>query len=91
MEACKAGAVSIIIPHFPDQKYWGSILHRAGVGSKSIVSKRLTPQMLAGKIRKTLKNQQMSENARKLATQISEESGAETAVQAIEDFVYQKK
>lgn len=91
MEACKAGAVSITIPLFPDQKYWGKILHQAGVGSKPLLSKKLTPQILAGKIRRILKDERLSKNAAELAAKISEESGAETAVKAIEEFVYQKK
>jgi sterol 3beta-glucosyltransferase len=91
LEACKAGAVSITIPVLPDQKYWGKIIYKAGVGSKPIISKQLTPKLLANKIHKTLMNRKMRQNAQTLASQVREEEGTKTAVKAIEDIVYHIK
>lgn len=91
LEACKAGTPSITVPCFPDQKYWGNLLCRSGIGRKPVSPGMLSPALLAKEIQKALENRPMRERAEELGSKVRKESGAETAVKAIEDFVYKIK
>ena len=86
MAVCRAGVPSIIIPHLPDQFYWGEKLHMMGVAPKPLRRKDMTARRLADRIHAVMKSRVMEEKASTLGQKIGVEDGLTTAVTLIEGF-----
>ncbi|MDF2593342.1 MAG: Sterol 3-beta-glucosyltransferase [Clostridia bacterium] len=79
-----AGVPSVIIPFANDQHAWAHRAYDLGVGSKPIPAKKLTSDNLAEAIKYALQNE-IVQNAKKLAINISTENGARECAKVIVD------
>ena len=83
----RAGAPSVIVPHFADQPFWGRRVHALGAGPEPIARHKLTADGLAAAIREAVTNGAMRRRAQELATRIGEEDGVGTAVALISRYL----
>ncbi|MCJ1429861.1 hypothetical protein MMC29_007776 [Sticta canariensis] len=79
-----AGKVTVLVPFFGDQPFWGNIVASAGAGPRPVPSKLLTALNLAAAIIEALQPA-TKENARKLGLRISEESGTDDGAKSFHD------
>ncbi len=84
LAACRAGALSIVVPHLADQPYWGGRLRELGVGARPIARRRLTAPRLARSIRRLLQDNAAAGRARALAEELRHEDGVAVAVRELE-------
>jgi UDP:flavonoid glycosyltransferase YjiC (YdhE family) len=87
--ACRAGVPSILVPHHPEQSYWGKRLFDLGVAPKSLHRRNLTVKRLAKRINQVLETPMMTKRAQQLRTQMKSENGLLTAthlIQSLEGF-----
>ncbi len=89
--ACKAGAVSVTVPHIVDQRYWASMLKELGVSRKPLSPDKLKAGVLATEIKAALKDQRLHERVQKLSELLDAENGTDVAVKTIEEYVYSIK
>lgn len=78
-----SGVPSIVVPHSADQPYWGERVHKLGVGPRPIPRWRLTANLLAKAIRRSVEDDTMRAKATALGVAIREENGAQNAVDII--------
>lgn len=81
--ALRAGIPQIVTPFSADQPLWGEMVYRRGVGPRPIMRQQLSAARLADAITSTLVDQQISVNARRLASIVHSEDGVDRAVGAI--------
>ena len=92
LAASKAGAASLVVPHWADQKYYAVTMQKLGVSGKDIHRRKLTAKNLAREIRKILNNKTILHDAHLLGEKIrSEPNGARTAVHAIDKIFLTKE
>ena len=84
--ACRAGVPSIVVPHHPEQSYWGNRLFDLGVAPKSLHRRNLTMKQLAKRMNQVLENPIMTERAQKLGTQMKSENGLITATHLVQSL-----
>jgi sterol 3beta-glucosyltransferase len=82
--AARAGTPSIIVPFMADQPFWGAYLHRRGLSPAPIAEKSLTAARLTTALEGA---SAYSEQARRIATIMSRESGLDTAMHIVESTV----
>ncbi len=75
----RAGAPTLIIPHFADQPFWGQRVHALGVGPRPIPRQHLTADRLAAGLRE-LRASPLRERAAALSARICAEDGLDQAV-----------
>ena len=71
--------LSVIIPFFGDQHFWGWRVHELGAGPKWIPRKKLTAESLAGAIRQAVSSEGMRQRAAELGDKIQSEDGVKSA------------
>lgn len=81
------GKPSVIIPFFGDQPYWGNLVHKLGVGSKSIPPKKLTVDRLAKAIEVVTSNLEIKKNVEAIGEKIEQEDGIGNCVKIIENLI----
>ncbi|HEX6095650.1 MAG TPA: glycosyltransferase [Thermoanaerobaculia bacterium] len=82
--ASLAGCPSIIVEHFGDQIFWGAQLQQAGLTTRMLHERSVTPKILAAEIRKVLQSPSIQERARAVAASMQQEDGVQRAVTLIE-------
>lgn len=80
----RAGVPSIPVPHVSDQFGWSAELGRLGVAPSPLKRTRLTAQALAARIRETVGNERMKQNAVAMQRRMASDAGPETAAKLIE-------
>ena len=80
----KAGVPSIPVPHVSDQFAWSDELHRLGVAPAPLKRTKLTANALVGRIRETVGNARMKQNAVAMQQRMASDDGPETAATLIE-------
>ena len=83
-EGLRAGVVSVVVPFFGDQPYWGRRVAELEVGPPPVPRRRLTVERLADAIRQALTDEAMRERAADLGARIRAEDGVGSAVAVIE-------
>lgn len=68
-----------------DQHFWGTIAFKKGVALKPIPLKKLTQAILNDGIRELIHNQELHARAKRLAEQLKNEDGIQTAIEIIEN------
>jgi sterol 3beta-glucosyltransferase len=79
-----AGKPTFVVPQTVDQPYWGRRVHELGCGPLPVRLRRLTPESLAENLADLTTNRTYSENAVRLAAELSAEDGTEKALRHIE-------
>ncbi|MER5782723.1 glycosyltransferase [Streptomyces mobaraensis] len=79
-----AGIPTVVCPHFFDQPFWGSLVHRLGAGPSPIPAPELTTRNLAGAIVRAVNDRDMRRRAEWLGRRLRAESGVETACDIVE-------
>ncbi len=82
--SAKAGIPSLIVSFCEEQYSWGLNLHKLRLGPKPLRKRKLSPQLLAHKIRELLRNPTYALNAQKLGNAMQEENGVQLACETIE-------
>jgi sterol 3beta-glucosyltransferase len=80
----KSGVPSIPVPHVSDQFAWSDELHRLGVAPAPLKRTKLTANALAARIRQTVGNALMKQNAVAMQQRMASDDGPETAATLIE-------
>jgi sterol 3beta-glucosyltransferase len=80
----KAGVPSIPVPHVSDQFAWSDELYRLGVAPAPLKRTKLTANALVGRIRETVGNSRMKQNAVAMQQRMASDDGPETAATLIE-------
>jgi sterol 3beta-glucosyltransferase/vancomycin aglycone glucosyltransferase len=80
----QAGVPSIPVPHVSDQFAWSDDLRRLGVAPRPLKRTKLTAATLAGRIRETVGNPLMKQNAVALQRRMANDDGPRTAADMIE-------
>jgi sterol 3beta-glucosyltransferase len=80
----RAGKPSVIVPFFGDQPFWGTQVHRMGVGPRPIPHKRLTVGRLTAAITHAVSDPDIKQRADDMGQNIRLENGIERAVAIIE-------
>lgn len=80
----RAGRLSIVVPFFGDQPFWGARIAALGAGPAPIPAKKLTAAALAEAIREATDNPEMRRAAETLGEKIRAENGVAEAVRLIE-------
>ncbi|KAJ3716120.1 glycosyltransferase family 1 protein [Lentinula raphanica] len=75
------GLPTVVVPFFGDQKFWGSMIHRAGAGPEPIPHRTLTTENLTDAIRFAV-SPGAKAAARKLADKIQAEDGLSKGVES---------
>jgi sterol 3beta-glucosyltransferase len=83
----RAGAPSVIVPHFVDQPFWGERVHALGAGPKPVPRQKLTAAKLGAAIAVTVGNAPMAQRASELAGKIAQEDGVAAAVGLVEGLL----
>ena len=78
----KAGRPTMVVPFFGDQPFWGSMVHRMGVGAAPIPFKKLTAQNLADSLLVLIKPE-VRVKAEELGVRMCEETGVLNACRSI--------
>jgi sterol 3beta-glucosyltransferase len=78
--ALQAGVPAIVVPFTVDQPFWGSRVAALGVGPTPIPRKRLTQELLADALRRTVADEAMRARAAALGERIRAEDGVAEAV-----------
>ncbi|KAL4815810.1 hypothetical protein BDW67DRAFT_185530 [Aspergillus spinulosporus] len=81
-----AGRLTVVVPFFGDQPFWGAMIARAGAGPDLIPHKELTADKLAEAIDFCL-TPRCLERARELASKIAAERGSETGAQLFHQYL----
>jgi UDP:flavonoid glycosyltransferase YjiC (YdhE family) len=79
----RAGAPTVVIPHFGDQPLWGDRVHAIGAGPPPIARRHLTARRLAHAISATVHDRRIREGAAAVGRAIAGERGLAIAVDAI--------
>jgi sterol 3beta-glucosyltransferase len=82
--AARAGVVSIVVPFFADQPFWGAQLHRIGIAPEPIPVRRLTAARVGAALDAV---DRYAPEAAAVATRMRDEDGAATALGLIERYV----
>ena len=80
----KAGVPSIPVPHVSDQFAWSDELYRLGVAPAPLKRTKLTANALVGRIRETVGNSRMKQDAVAMQQRMASDDGPETAATLIE-------
>lgn len=79
----RAGAPTVIIPHFADQPLWGDRVHALGAGPAPIPRAQLTPARLAHAIAAAVHDERICTRAVAVSEAINAEDGVGRAVEHI--------
>lgn len=83
--ATRCACPSIVVEHFQDQYFWGTLLKKKGLTTKVLHRSSLNAKALAAEIQKILGSPLIKENALKLSEAMKlEEDGVQQAVNFIE-------
>ncbi len=86
MAGLRAGKATVICPFLGDQPFWGTVVHRVGVGPEPLPQKSLTAERLAEAIGAAL-DPAVRARAQAVGQRIRDEDGAGRAVALIEKEV----
>ncbi|KAI9002600.1 hypothetical protein DFJ74DRAFT_714139 [Hyaloraphidium curvatum] len=78
----KADRPTFVVPFFGDQPFWGSMVHRMGLGAAPVHFKELTAEKLADAIRTCL-DPAVAEKAKEIGARMREETGVLNACRSI--------
>ena len=81
--ALKYGCASLIIPHFIDQFYWNTRIHKLKVGKKGVSIKKLSKNNFEALLLDLLKNENYKKNAEQIAKQMQEENNIKRLMELI--------
>ena len=81
--ALKYGCASLIIPHFIDQFYWNTIIHKLKVGKKGVSIKKLNKNNFEALLLDLLSNKNYKKNAEQIAKQMQKENNSEKLMKLI--------
>lgn len=81
--ALKYGCASLIIPHFIDQFYWNTIIHKLKVGKKGVAIKKLNKSNFETLILDLLSNENYKKNAEEIAKKMQKENNTEKLMELI--------
>ena len=84
--ALRAGAPSVVVPHFLDQPIWAELARGLGCAGAIIPFAQLTSDNLATGIDTTLSSIRINATAKSVANYIEQENGASVACAPIEEF-----
>jgi sterol 3beta-glucosyltransferase len=79
----RAGVLSVVIPFFGDQLFWGQRVAALGVGPEPIPRRQLTAQRLAQAIQNAVTDPRMRDRAAQLGAKIRAEDGIARAVAVV--------
>lgn len=82
--ASLAGCPSLIVEHLGDQIFWGAQLKRAGLTTRTLHRRSVTPKTLAAEIRRILQSPALKTRARAIAASMQQEDGVQRAVALLE-------
>lgn len=85
--ALRSGSPSAAIPYFADQFFWANRVYQQGVGPKPVSRPKLTVNKLASIFSELMQNNIMKQRAADLGKKIQAESGVETAVFHIRQYI----
>jgi sterol 3beta-glucosyltransferase len=80
----RAGVPSMPVPHVSDQFGWSDELHRLGVAPAPLKRTKLSANALAARIRETVGNTRMKQNATAIQQRMASDNGLESAATLIE-------
>ena len=80
----EAGVPSVPVPHVSDQFGWSDELHRLGVAPAPLKRTKLSANALATRIKETVGNTRMKQNAAAIQQRMASDNGPETAATLIE-------
>lgn len=81
--AARAGIPSIVVPFIGDQRFWGNLLHRRGLGPEPIPYRKLSSDRLATAL---AESEAYRENARLVGERMRSEDGLAAAVTVLENL-----
>lgn len=81
--ALKYGCASLIIPHFIDQFYWNTIIHKLKVGKKGVSIKKMNKSNFETLLLDLLSNESYKKNAEQIAKQMQKENNTEKLMKLI--------
>ena len=81
--AARAGVPSIVVPFIGDQRFWGNLLHRRGLGPEPIPYRNLSSDRLAAAL---AESEAYRENARHVGERMWSEDGLAVAVTVLENL-----
>lgn len=81
--ALKYGCASLIIPHFIDQFYWNTIIHKLKVGKKGVSIKKMNKSNFEVLLLDLLSNENYKKNAELIAKQMQGENNTEKLMELI--------
>lgn len=81
--ALLAGTPQVVVPHFGDQNFWATRLHKCGVAPPPLPRRRLTAAALATALNAAATRAEYRTAARGLAARIALEDGIGAAVRAV--------
>ncbi|WP_320782574.1 glycosyltransferase [Streptomyces sp. CRN 30] len=86
-EALRSGTPQIVVPTFADSPFWAAQVHRLGVSPQPIPFSKFTAELLDEALGKALNDEGMARRAASVGEAVRAESGTETAVDILEDWV----
>jgi sterol 3beta-glucosyltransferase len=78
-----AGKPTLVIPHNPDQYFWGARIAALGIGPKPLLRARLSARKLAARLAQTLEDQAMRQKAAALGEKLRQENGVAQAISSL--------
>lgn len=85
--ALRAGAPSVVVPHWLDQFLWGALLAERGLASASLPFRDLAAQALAEAILEASASPDLREACRDMAARLEQEQGSVAAADLLEALV----
>ena len=83
--ATLSGRPSIVVEHALDQRFWGILLHRAGLAPKLLHRRSLSPAGLARAVRQVLGSSEMAMRAQAAGRALQAENGVARAIELLEE------
>ena len=85
--ALRAGVPSVVVPCLLDQFFWAQRVVSLGAGPKPIRRKNLSARLLAESISEAVNKPIYNENAKRIASQLESEDGANKAIMEFTQYV----
>lgn len=90
-EALRAGIPSVSVPYSGEQKFWADRLHRLGVAPPPLPRSQLTEAALVERLSLALNHSGLPGRLQAMARRIRSEDGVNTAVEAFERIVAERR
>jgi UDP:flavonoid glycosyltransferase YjiC (YdhE family) len=84
--ASRSGVPQVVVPHFADQPFWATRVHKIGIAPKPIYMNKLNAEDLAQAINFAITDKEINSQSESLGVKIRTEDGIARAVEIVNSY-----